>query len=80
MKTLCNDQVGIKESVAELITTGLRRRDGITLAAWQEASSTFIILECTCICICILDILYIRYIRQVGLGLRAITSRHVEKC
>ena len=78
MKTLCNDQVGIKESVAELITTGLRRRDGITLAAWQEASSTFIILEC--ICICILDILYIRYIRQVGLGLWAITSRHVEKC
>ena len=76
MKTLCNDQVGIKESVAELITTGLRRRDGITLAAWQEASSTFIILEC----ICILDIFYIRYIRQVGLGLRAITSRHVEKC
>ena len=61
MKTLCNDQVGIKESVAELITTGLRRRDGITLAAWQEASSTFIILECTCICICILDIFYIRY-------------------
>ena len=76
MKTLCNDQVGIKESVAELITTGLRRRDGINLAAWQEASSTFIILECTCI----LDIFYIRYIRQVGLGLRAITSRHVEKC
>jgi len=30
-------KVGIKESVAELITTGLRRRDGITLAAWQEA-------------------------------------------
>ena len=49
MKTLCNDQVGIKESVAELITTGLRRRDGINLAAWQEASSTFIILKCICI-------------------------------
>ena len=31
-------QVEVKESVAELIATGLRRRDGITLAAWQEVS------------------------------------------
>ena len=31
-------QVPVKESVAELIATGLRRRDGITFSAWQEVS------------------------------------------
>ena len=31
-------QVEVKESVAELIATGLRRRDGIALAAWQQVS------------------------------------------
>ena len=40
--TLSPNQVEVKESVAELIATGLRRRDGIALAAWQEVSLIYI--------------------------------------
>ena len=40
--TLHPTQVEVKESVAELIATGLRRRDGIALAAWQDVSLSYI--------------------------------------
>ena len=37
---IAGSQVDIKESVAELIATGLRRKNGISFKAWREVSVT----------------------------------------